>query len=164
MALERFALLPAIVLAVWSAGCATRAAADPDAGATGRPKTLRYVYAPTTEEPQAQSIRLDRLKDYLHERLKIDVELYKVSGGYGAIIEALRAKKIDVATLGPFGYLIASEKAGAEVLVVRATKDTAEGIYSGAIEVRKDRPIRNIGELHVHASVFTLSYVDRDFM
>ena len=162
MALERFALLPAIVLAVWSAGCATRAAADPDAAAAGRPKMLRYVYAPTTEEPQAQSIRLDRLKDYLQERLQIDVELYKVSGGYGAIIEALRAKKIDVATLGPFGYLIASEKAGAEVLVVRATKDTAEGIYSGAIAVRKDSPIRTIDDLIAHARELTFSYVDPD--
>src|SRR5262245_10898168 len=99
MGLKRFALLPAIAIVGTFAACATKAASDPALATTARPKVLRYVYAPTTEEPAAQTLRLDRLKGYLQERLKVDVELYKVSAGYGPVIEALRAKKIDVATL-----------------------------------------------------------------
>jgi phosphonate transport system substrate-binding protein len=146
----------------WLTGCSTKSDAS-ERTRSGRPTILRYVHAPSgIEEPMEQTLRLDRLKAYLAERLKVDVELYKTTGGYGATIEAMRAKKIDVATLGPFGYLIASEKAGAEVVVVRGTKETPEGAYSGAIAVRKDSPIQTIDELIARSRELTFSYVDPD--
>jgi len=107
-----------------------------------------------------QTLRLDRLKTYLADRLKVEVELYKTSGGYGVVIEAMRAKKIDVATLGPFGYLIASEKAGAEVIVVSGTKGTGQGSYAGVIAVAKNSPIRTIQELVARSRELTFSFVD----
>lgn len=148
------------VLALGSlTGCSTGRAAG-DNAVEARPTVLRYIHAPSTEEPQAQTLRLDRLKGYLAERLKVDVELYRTSAGYGPVIEAMRAKKVDVATFGPFGYLIASEKAGAEVLVVRATKESAEGFYSGVIAVAKNSPIRTIEELVARSRELTFSFVD----
>jgi len=161
MKIHLSALPLAIVILGWSAACTTGRAAS-DTRGSSRPTKLRWVHAPSTEEPQAQTLRLDRLKNYLSERLKVEVDLYKTSAGYGTIIEALRAKKIDVATLGPFGYVIASEKAGAEVLVVRATKESAEGHYSGVIAVRKDSPIKTIDDLIAHSRELTFSFVDPD--
>jgi phosphonate transport system substrate-binding protein len=155
-----FALVVALPLACVTA-CST-GRAETVGTATTRPTVLRYCYAPNTEEPEKQSLRLDRLEKYLEDRLKIDVEMYKTSAGYGAVIEAMRAKKVDVAQIGPFGYLIASEKAGAEVLVVRGTKDTAEGIYSGVIAVAKNSPIKTIDQLVAHSKELTFSFVDPD--
>ena len=86
--------------------------------------------------------------------------MYKTSGGYGVVIEAMRANKIDVGTLGPFGYLIASEKAGADVIVVTGTKATGQGIYRGTIAVARNSPIKTIQELIAHSKELRFSFVD----
>lgn len=151
----------AILAAGWLAACSTGQASS-GSDASARPTVLRYVHAPGTEEPQKQTLRLDQLKAYLARELKVKVEIYKVAASYGAIIEAMRAKKVDVATFGPFSYLIASEKAGAQVLAVRATKETAEGHYSGVIAVKKDSPIRTIDDLVAQSKRLTFSFVDPD--
>src|SRR5262245_10590492 len=154
-------LAPAILAAGLVAACNTGSASSVPAAPEQRPTVLRYVYNPSgTEEPQAQTLRLDRLKDYLETRLKINVEVYKTSAGYGAVIEAMRAKKIDAGTFGPFGYLIASEKAGAEVIVVTGTKDGGHGSYAGTIAVGRNSPIKTIDELVAHAKELSFSFVD----
>jgi phosphonate transport system substrate-binding protein len=142
--------------ATLTAGCTNGRA---EASVSGRPKVLRYCYSPSTEEPAAQNLRLDHLKKYLSDQLKVDVEMYKTSGGYGIVIEALRANKVDVAGLGPFGYLIASEKAGAQVIVVTGTKDGL-GSYRGVIAVPKNSPIKTIDQLVKQSHNLTFSFVD----
>src|SRR5262245_31176781 len=149
----------AILMAGLSAGCST-GSTSMATGELGWPTVLRYCYSPGTEEPERQTIRLDLLKAYLSERLKIDVVLYKTSGSYGPEIEALRAKKIDVLTMGPFGYLIASEKAGAEVIVVRGREDGSPGTYGGTIAVAKNSSIKTIDELVARSKQLTFSFVD----
>src|SRR5262249_48496400 len=74
--------------------------------------------------------------------------------------EGMRAHKIDVGTLGPFGYLIASEKAGAEVIVVTGEADTGVGEYKGVIAVARTSPIKTIEELVAHSRELTFSFVD----
>src|SRR5262245_60755534 len=152
----------ALALSVMSlaccAACGGRVAAET---ASGRPTVLRYSYAPSgIEEPQAQTLRLDRLKTYLSGRLKMPVELYKSSAGYGVVIEAMRANKVDVAAIGPFGYLIASEKAGADVIVVTGKKETGLGEYRGAIAVARNSPLKTIDDLVAHSRELTFSFVD----
>src|SRR5262245_32074694 len=107
MGTKNIALLIAALIGVTTAACGTQASTE--SVASGRPAVLRYCYAPSTEEPEKQTLRLDLLKKYLSKRLNMDVEIIKTSGGYGVEIEAMRANKIDVATLGPFGYVIAAE-------------------------------------------------------
>ena len=153
------AIVSTIPLVLALSACGTsRAESSP----TDRPKVLRYAFAPGVEEPQAQTLRLDHLKKYLADRLHVDVELYKTSAGYGTVIEALRAHKVDVGTLGPFGYLIASEKAGAEVLTVTGEPDTGKGGYRGVIAVPQSSPIKTIDELLAHSKELTFSFVDPD--
>lgn len=129
--------------------------------AAGRPTVLRYLHSPSAEEPEVQqSTRLERLKGYLSERLGIPVELHKTSAGYGVAIEAMRAGKVDVATFGPFGYLIAAEKAGAEAIVVRGNVSTGASAYRGTVAVAKDSPIRTIDEVIANAKALTFAFVD----
>src|SRR5215467_4332778 len=153
------AVLATIPLLLALSACGTSHA---ETSSTERPKILRYAFAPGVEEPQAQTLRLDHLKKYLADRLHVDVELYKTSAGYGTVIEALRAHKVDVGTLGPFGYLIASEKAGAEVLTVTGEPDTGKGGYRGVIAVPQSSPIKTIDELLAHSKELTFSFVDPD--
>ena len=152
-----FALLSTIPLVLSLSGCST---GNAESSPSGRPAVLRYAFAPSVEEPQAQELRLDHLKKYLSDRLHVDVELYKTSAGYGTVIEGLRAHKIDVGTLGPFGYLIASEKAGAEVLTVTGEPDTGKGGYRGVIAVPASSPIKTIDDLLAHSRELTFSFVD----
>src|SRR5262249_60338001 len=83
------ALVFALLSAACVAGC-TSGRASAASPASERPTVIRFSYAPGIEEPQAQSIRLERLKSYLTDRLKVDVELYKTSAGYGTVIEAMQ--------------------------------------------------------------------------
>jgi phosphonate transport system substrate-binding protein len=76
------------------------------------------------------------------------------------VIEAMRARKIDIATMGPFSYLIAAEKAGADVIVVRGTRDGGHGDYGGVIAVARNSPIRTIEELVARSKELTFSFVD----
>lgn len=128
--------------------------------ASGRPQVLRYLYSPSAEEPETQGLRLERLKAYLKRELNLDVELYKTSAGYGVAIEAMRARKVDMATFGPFGYLIASEKAGAEAILVRGDKTTGQGFYKGVIAVAKRSDIRSIDDLLGRSKALTFAFVD----
>src|ERR1700754_1044908 len=71
----------------------------------GWPPVLRYNVSIGTEDPSARAKRGDLIKAYLEQQLGIPVEI-TASVGYGGVIEAMRAKKIEAAGLGPFAYLI----------------------------------------------------------
>lgn len=58
---------------------------------------------------------------YLQERLGIPVEIF-VGTSYSAVIEAMRADRVDAMIVGPFAYVLAVEEAQAEAL----------GVYVGA--------------------------------
>lgn len=148
-----------MVMATLVGGC-TSNGVSAAGSATEWPAVLRYAYNDGSEDPESQMARLDLLKVYLAERLNVPVEVYKTTGAAGSIIEAMRAKKVDVATMGPFAYLIASEKIGAEVLVVRGTRDGGHGDYGGTIAVARNSPIKTIEELVARSKELTFSFVD----
>src|SRR5262245_34144727 len=159
MSTRNTCLLIAVLAAAPMAACTTNQASAA-AVASGLPTVLRYCYAPSTEEPAKQTLRLDLLKKYLANRLKLDVEIVKTSGSYGVEIEAMRANKIDVASFGPFGYVIAAEKAGAQVIVVSGKPDTGHGSYRGVIAVSKNSPIKTLDQLVRQSHNLTFSFVD----
>ncbi|HKE84344.1 MAG TPA: phosphate/phosphite/phosphonate ABC transporter substrate-binding protein [Vicinamibacterales bacterium] len=140
------------------AGCTTRASTVTDT--TARPKIFRYAYSPGSEEAETLTLRIDKLKTYLASQLHVEVEMYKTSAGYGPVIEAMRAKKVDAAGIGPFGYLIASEKAGAEVIAMRGTRNGDPGEYGGVIAVGRNSRIKTIEDLVAHSKELTFSFVD----
>lgn len=153
--------LAACCAAVVSSACGPAPdSAEAATASSVRPAVLRYAYNPSADEPERQTLRLDQLRQYLSEQVGIPVELFRTSGGYGVIIEAMRAKKVDVAQLGPFGYLIASEKAGAEAIVVSGSKATGHGSYRGAIAVARNSPIQSMEELVARSKELTFSFVD----
>lgn len=124
------------------------------------PKVLRFNVSVGQENPEARTKRAKIVKQYLERQLRMPVDLTAATG-YGGTIEAMRAKKIDATTLGPFAYLIASEKAGAEAIVTRGSvQDGTPGEYGGALAVPVDSPIRSVDDLVKHVKDLTISFVD----
>lgn len=111
------------------------------------------------ENPEAEASRLDPIAKYLERRMGIPVEIIGTSG-YGVAIEALRAHKIEACTLGPFAYLIASEKANAVVIAMRGTLDGKPGSYAGGLAVPANSSLHSIEDVVKRAKELTVSFVD----
>jgi phosphonate transport system substrate-binding protein len=68
--------------------------------------------------------------------------------------------KVDIATFGPLGYIIASQKAGAEAIVASGNADGTLGTYNSIIAVPKASPLHSIADLKAHAKNLTFMFVD----
>lgn len=75
---------------------------------------------------------MEAITDYFSQKLGIEVEHLQVSNS-AAMIEAMRADKIDVGSGGTFSYLVAAEKAGAEALVTTATPNGKPNYYRSCL-------------------------------
>jgi phosphonate transport system substrate-binding protein len=150
--------LAALAAAFFLSSCSsTHASSNRYAG--GRPAVLRYCFTSTAEQPDAVARRLGLVKNYLARTLHVEVEAVQTTA-YGAVIEAFRANKIDVASISPFSYIIATEKAPIEAIVMRANEDGGAGEYTGVLAVPGNSPIRSIDDLKKHAKELTISFVD----
>jgi phosphonate transport system substrate-binding protein len=125
----------------------------------GYPTVLHYVYSPSEEEGEDSSMRASMMQEYLTSQLHIPVKIIRVAG-YSASIEAMHTDKADIATFGPLGYIIASQKAGAQAIVTRGNPDHTVGSYNSIIAVPKDSPLHSIGDLKAHAKDVVFMFVD----
>ena len=69
-----------------------------------------------------------------------------VATDYNGVIEALRAKKLDIALLGPFSYVLAARVADVEAFAVPETQKQG-ATYRAVIIARKDRNIASLKDL-----------------
>ena len=89
----------------------------------------------------------------------MNVEVF-VPANYTAVIEAMRAKKIDVAVFGPFSYVQAAERANAEAIVTGGIDTGEVATYHSRIITHKDSGLKNIDDLKEHANEVTFAFVD----
>jgi phosphonate transport system substrate-binding protein len=88
------------------------------------------------------------------------VELIE-TGTYSTQIEAFRAGKVDVGSLSPFSYVIASERTkNVEPLVARGYATGEKSSYRSVLIVPPDSPIHTIDDLKANASKMTMAWVD----
>lgn len=156
---RRLALLGLVLgLGLMVVGC--RPADEPAAGTVPvRPQRIRVGWSPSTEEPDRR-VRFEGLRDYLAQRLGVEVELVE-TGTYSTQIEAFRARKIEVGSIAPFAYVIARDRAGnVEPLVVRGHSSGEQSSYRSVLIVPPDSPIRTIDDLKANARRLTLAWVD----
>ena len=135
-AARRTALGAALVLTV-CAGLPQHASAQP------RALTIGLIPA---EDSQAMIEASRQVLDALQQQLGMPVKPF-VATDYNGVIEALRAKKLDVAYLGPFSYVLASSVAEVEAFSVAVTKKTGQSAYRSVILARKDSGLRSVAEL-----------------
>jgi len=142
------------------AGCAPSEARY-GADERGWPRTLRVGYNPPEEETErrARAAVFRALAGYLEDQLGIGVEIVH-SGSYSLAIEAMRARKIDICNFGSFSYLIARQKAGAEPLVLRGSKESGQGAYRSLIITASDSGIETLEKALERAGELAFSLSD----
>ena len=113
--------------------------------ASAQQRTLTIGLIPA-EDSQAMIESSRQVLDALQQQLGMPVKPF-VATDYNGVIEALRAKKLDVAYLGPFSYVLASSVAEVEAFSVAVTKKTGQSAYRSVILARKDSGLRSVAEL-----------------
>jgi phosphonate transport system substrate-binding protein len=97
------------------------------------------------EDPRMMLTEAKPLVDKLEAALGMEVKPF-VATDYNGVIEAMRAKKLDVAFFGPFSYVLAAQVANAECFAI-APLGKAGASYRSIIIARKDRGIRSLADL-----------------
>jgi ABC-type phosphate/phosphonate transport system substrate-binding protein len=119
------------------------------------PSVLRYIISISQENPETDGGRLEPVRRYLARRMQMPVEVTG-TGGYGVTIEVFRAKKIEASTMGPFAYVIGSERAGIEAIATRGTPSGELRLYAGTLSVAAASPLQSVDDLLRHARDLTV--------
>jgi phosphonate transport system substrate-binding protein len=69
---------------------------------------------------------------YMEERLGMPVELF-TGTSYTAVIEAMRAKRVDAMLVGPFSYVLAVQEAQAEALAINVGLESDTPVYDPTV-------------------------------
>ena len=85
--------------------------------------------------------------------------LYKATD-YTAVIEAMKSNKVQIAHFGPFSYVLANKKAGAESMVCVGEKTGVFHSYKSLILSNSNSKIKTLDDLKANSNNLTLSFVD----
>lgn len=107
-------------------------------------ETLTIGLVPS-EDPRVVVTDNRALLDHLRSTLQMEVKPF-VATDYNGVIEALRSKKLDLALLGPFSYVLAASVAGVEAFALLETEKQG-ATYRSVIIARKDHGIRSLKDL-----------------
>ncbi|WP_151737354.1 phosphate/phosphite/phosphonate ABC transporter substrate-binding protein ['Paenibacillus yunnanensis' Narsing Rao et al. 2020] len=102
------------------------------------------AYLPSESNDSAAKLNKD-FEDSLSEAIGLPVESYKATS-YNAAIEAIKNGKADMATFGPFSYIVAVDRAKVEPVVGISLPSMADAPAS-VIIVPKDSEIQSIADL-----------------
>jgi phosphonate transport system substrate-binding protein len=112
------------------------------------PQTLRVSMIPTTD-PSKAIREIQPLLDYLSRRTGTKVEM-TVPTNYAAVVEALVNDQVDVAHLGGFTYIQASQRAGVKPLAQRWRDRNFHSLFV----TQPASPIRSLADLEGHTFAF----------
>jgi phosphonate transport system substrate-binding protein len=151
----------AVLLIAGMAGCAPSERDEGSSAAGGtaaRPERLRIGWTPNDEDVERR-VKWDGLRMYLERKLGMPVELVQTAT-YSPAIEAMRARKLDVAGLAPFAYLIAHEKTGAEPLVVPGFPSGEASTYRSVFITHPGTGLTSMEDVKAHSRELTLAWAD----
>jgi phosphonate transport system substrate-binding protein len=117
-------------------------------------KVLRIGLQPAENAPEVIK-ETKTFVDTIEKGLGIKVEAY-VATDYVGNVEAMRAKKLEVAFIGPFTYILASEIANAEAFCAIVRADIGKPYYKGVFISHVETGIKKIGDFKGK----TFSFVD----
>src|SRR5215471_16489520 len=123
------------------------------------PNMLHFAYGVSAEMAEDSLQRIDLLRSYLGRTLGMQVEIDRVVS-YAPTIEALCVARADIATMGPFAYILAAQKGCVEPLAVRGNDDGTPAGYRSVIATHKDSGIHSIEEMKAQSHRLTLSFND----
>ena len=74
------------------------------------------------ENPDAMVKQYTPMANWLAQKMGVKIKIITATD-YTGVVEAMRAKKVDIAWFGPFSYVMAVERAGAEAVAVGMDKN-----------------------------------------
>ncbi len=99
-----------------------------------------------SEDSRAMIANSQKMMDMLSSALGMQVKPF-VAADYNGVIEALRSRRLDVAYLGPFSYVLGATIADIEAFAVAETKKAGRTSYHSQIIAHKDSGIRTVADL-----------------
>src|SRR5262245_17716212 len=106
---------------------------------------LNIAFIPAEDAAKTLTDNKDLLA-YLKQVFGIDVT-GAVGTSYSAVIEAQRAKKVDLAFYGPFSYSLGHEEANAQALIQGETKDGQLATYNSLIITQAQSPLTSLADI-----------------
>lgn len=117
------------------------------------PDSLTFSVIPT-EDIALHAKRYQPLLDWIKKKTGKDIEFYAPTS-YNGVIEAMRSDFVDMAGFGAFSYILAHEKADAEVFAARIDKRTNEQGYYSYMVTQKDSGIESVEDLEGKTFAYT---------
>jgi phosphonate transport system substrate-binding protein len=139
-----------LVTVMAMAGCKS----NPDNGA---PKKLLMAEVSSENLDEIKKVR-ESIRKFLEKKLGIPVEVI-YSTDYDGVIEALKAKKVQVANIPPFAYVIATRTMKLTPLVVLGANGKPSD-YRSVIIARGNSNITNMAYVKAHSKELTFCFVD----
>ncbi len=115
-------------------------------GASAQTANVLNVGLIPSEDSRAMIANSQAMMDMLSKSLGMPVKPF-VAADYNGVIEALRSKRLDVAYLGPFSYVMGTTVAPIEAFAVAETKKAGRAFYHALIVAHKDSGIKTVADL-----------------
>jgi phosphonate transport system substrate-binding protein len=106
---------------------------------------INIAFIPAEDAAKTLSDNKDLLA-YLKQVFGVEVN-GAVGTSYSAVIEAQRAKKVDLAFYGPFTYILGNVEANAQALIQGETKDGQLATYTSLIITQADSPLASLADI-----------------
>ena len=149
-------------LIAWGAGLLVGIAAckaKPPPPRDGRPTVLRLGYTPSEETVADREAANLALASYLERSLGLRVEVVRTAS-YGPAIEEMARGEIDLVSLGPLAYVLASQRGIAEALVVTGSPRTGPRTYQGALVTHRRTGLKRLEDVPARAAGLRFNYTD----
>ncbi len=143
----------AFALLTFFTGCKKKTDIDSNGVPT---KLLIGCYA--GDNPGRTKIALEPFRIYLQEKLGMEVE-YIFATDYAAVIQAMRSKKIHMADLTPFAYVIATQKPGLIPLVTFGEYGRP-ALYHSIIFTNPQSGLKSMEDVKARSKDLTFCFAD----
>jgi len=137
-----------VMFALALAGCAGSQSAD---NKTADMKVLRVGAIPSEDGLKTREL-YKPLMVYLEKKTGMKIDLF-VATDYSGVIEAMRSGKLDIAYFGPFSYILAADKSGAEAFVVENRKNGGVS-YKSLVVTNPNSGIEKLEDVKGHTYAF----------
>jgi len=117
-------------------------------------KKVNFAFIPAEDAAKIFNDNKDLLA-YLKQSLGVEF-VGTVGTSYSAVIEAMRAKKVELAFFGPFSYILGHQEANAQALIQGEDQNGVLATYNSLIITTADSPLNTLADIKGK----TFSFVD----
>ncbi len=123
----------------------------------GMPKKLEIAVVQSDNIPELKQVRED-ISKFLEKKLGIPVQMI-YTNDYTGVIEALKAKKVHMADMPPFAYIIATRTMKLDPLVTFGQNGTPS-TYTSSLIVNGHSNLKSMADIKAQSKNLTLCFVD----